>query len=265
MTMSPPRFLKAQPRFFTSALAGALIWSFLPHGWRISTRLLVAWDCATGLYLILATVMMARSDREQVRSRAALQDEGQILILLLAAITALISLGGTMAEMAAAKAHRGDGGWQHIALAGLTVLLSWTFAHTIFAIHYAHEYFAGPEDAMEEGLEFPGRQPPDYWDFVYYSFVIGTATATADVNVTSRNMPQNHDAALRVRLLLQHNHPRADGQRRGRVLLTERVDDAIAPVWNDRRVAYFGRIDRSKLGSIRFGVVGPKRNAPLGS
>ena len=57
MTMSPLRFLKAQPRFFTSALAGALIWLFLPHDWRSSTRLLVAWDCATALYLILATVM----------------------------------------------------------------------------------------------------------------------------------------------------------------------------------------------------------------
>ena len=87
-----------------------------------------------------------------------------------------------MAEMAAAKTLKGDGGWQHIALAGLTVLLSWTFAHTIFAIHYAHEYFAGPEDAMEEGLEFPGHEPPDYWDFIYYSFVIGTASATADGN-----------------------------------------------------------------------------------
>jgi uncharacterized membrane protein len=188
MTMSPLRFLKAQPRFFTSAVAGVLIWSFLPHDWRRSTRLLVAWDCATGLYLILATVMMARSNLERVRNRAALQDEGQILILLLAAITALISLGGTMAQMAAAKTLKSDGGWQHIALAGLTVLLSWTFTHTIFAIHYAHQYFGGPEDAMEEGLEFPGHVPPDYWDFVYYSFVIGTAAATADVNVTSKNM-----------------------------------------------------------------------------
>ncbi len=186
--MSPLRFFKARPRFFICALASALIWFYLPYDWRRSTRLLVAWDCATGLYLILATIMMARSNTEQVRYRAALQDEGQILILLLAAITALISLGGTMAEMAAAKKFNGNGGWQHIALAGVTVLLSWTFAHTIFAIHYAHEYFAGPEDAMEGGLEFPGNKPPDYWDFVYYSFVIGTAAATADVNVTSKNM-----------------------------------------------------------------------------
>ena len=46
----------------------------------------------------------------------------------------------------------------------------------------------GPEDELSEGLEFPGHEPPDYWDFVYYSFIIGTACATADVNVTSKNM-----------------------------------------------------------------------------
>jgi uncharacterized membrane protein len=188
MNMNPVRFLKAQPRFFTSALVGILLWIFLPHEWRRSARLLMAWDGAAGLYLTLAVVMMSRSSTDRIRYRAGLQDEGQVLILILAAITAMISLGGTMAEMAAAKSLKGDGGWQHIALAGLTVLLSWTFAHTIFAIHYAHEYFAGSEGDLAEGLEFPGHEPPDYWDFVYYSFVIGTATATADVNVTSKNM-----------------------------------------------------------------------------
>jgi uncharacterized membrane protein len=186
--MNPVKLLQAQPRFFTSALVGALLWFLVPRDWRPSTRLLVAWDCASGLYLILAVVMMVRSNIARIRYRAALQDEGQLLILGLAAITALISLGGTMTEMAAAKALKNNDGWQHVALAGLTVLLSWTFAHAIFAIHYAHEYFSGPEDRLAEGLEFPGHEPPDYWDFMYYSFVIGTACATADVNVTSKNM-----------------------------------------------------------------------------
>ena len=172
--MNPINFFKAQPRFFTSAVAGIILWSLLPSAGRVSTRLLAAWDGATGLYLVLATAMMARSSMEQMRLRAA--------------VTALISLGGTMEEMAAAKSHKGFGGWQHVLLAAVTVLLSWTFAHTIFAIHYAHEYFAGPKDDMEKGLEFPGYESPDYWDFLYYSFVIGTASATADVNVTSKNM-----------------------------------------------------------------------------
>jgi uncharacterized membrane protein len=68
------------------------------------------------------------------------------------------------------------------------VLLSWTFTHTIFAIHYAHEYYEGSDDGVAKRLKFPGDEKPDYWDFVYYSFVIGTACATADVNVTSKNM-----------------------------------------------------------------------------
>jgi uncharacterized membrane protein len=137
--MNPARLIKAQPRFFTAVVAGALLWLFLPHDWRASTRVLAAWDCATALYLILAVVMMVRANIDEIRYRAALQYEGQLLILGLAAITALISLAGTMAEMAAAKALEPHDGWRHIALAGLTVLLSWTFAHTIFAIHYAHE------------------------------------------------------------------------------------------------------------------------------
>jgi uncharacterized membrane protein len=93
-----------------------------------------------------------------------------------------------MVELALAKSLKVQGGWQHIALAGITVVLSWSFLHTMFAVHYAHEYYAGPEDEPGKGLEFPGHEPPDYWDFMYYSFVIGTACATADVNVTSRRI-----------------------------------------------------------------------------
>ncbi len=188
MRTNPLRLLKAQPRFFTAALLGALLWLLLPRDLHLSTRLLVAWDCATGLYLMLAVVMMARSNIDRIHYRAALEDEGQMVILGLTIITALISLGGIVAEMATAKTLKGHDEWQHVSLAGLTVLLSWTFTHTMFAIHYAHEYYEGPENELEEGLEFPGREPPDYWDFVYYSFVIGTACATADVNVTSKNM-----------------------------------------------------------------------------
>jgi uncharacterized membrane protein len=182
------KFLKAQPRFFTAVAVGGLLWLLLPRDWRASTRLLAAWDCATGLYLVMALVMMSRSNFDRIRYRAALQDEGQFVILGLTSITALISLGGIVAEMATAKSLKGHDEWSHVALVGLTVLMSWTFTHTIFAIHYAHEYFVGPENELAEGLEFPGNEPPDYWDFVYYSFVIGTACATADVNVTSKNM-----------------------------------------------------------------------------
>ena len=188
MRANPVKLLQAQPRFFIAALVGALLWVLLPRDLRVSTRLLVAWDCATALYLIMALVMIAGSNINRIRYRADLQDEGQIVILGLTIVTAIISLGGIVAEMAAAKTLKGHSEWQHIAITGLTVLLSWTFMHMIFAIHYAHEYYAGPENELTAGLDFPGNEPPDYWDFVYYSFVIGTACATADINVTSKSM-----------------------------------------------------------------------------
>lgn len=188
MKTNPVRFLKAQPRFISSALVGILLWFLLPQDWLVSTRLLMAWDLATGLYLMLASAMMSRSDINEIRTRAAAQDEGQLIILGLTIITALVSLGGVVAVMANAKTLKDQGIWQHITLAGITVILSWTFMHAMFAIHYAHEYYDGSESEPVKGLEFPGKELPDYWDFIYYSFVIGTACATADVNVASKIM-----------------------------------------------------------------------------
>jgi uncharacterized membrane protein len=185
---NPLGFLGAQPRFFTAALAGLLLWLLLPASWPHSTRLLASWDGATLLYLGMALAMMLPPDIDRMRHRAAQEDEGQLVILGLTVVTAIISLGGIGVEMAVAKRATAGGAWPHVALAGVTVLLSWTFTHTIFAIHYAHEYYDAEEGGLAEGLEFPGDNQPDYWDFVYYAFVIGTACATADVNLTSKKM-----------------------------------------------------------------------------
>ena len=96
---NPVNFFKAQPRFLTAALAGVVVWFMVPQSWAPSTRLLVAWDCATGLYLMMALVMMLRSNTTKIRFRAAREDEGQLVVLGLTSITALISLGGIVAEM----------------------------------------------------------------------------------------------------------------------------------------------------------------------
>ncbi len=188
MRTNPLRLFRAQPRFFSSVLVGTILWFLLPQAWSSSTRLLVAWDFATGLYLVLATTMVARSDIERIRSRAAAEDEGQFVILGLTIVTALVSLVGVMFVMATAKSLKGHESALHIALAVSTVLLSWTFLHTMFAIHYAHEYYDAKGSQTLTSLEFLDTDQPDYWDFVYYSFVIGTACATADVNIRSRMM-----------------------------------------------------------------------------
>jgi uncharacterized membrane protein len=66
-----------------------------------------------------------------------------------------------------------------------TVVLSWTFTHIVFTLHYANIYYRPNEEGTAGGLEFPGKRAPDYRDFVYYAFVIGCAAQTGDVNTTS--------------------------------------------------------------------------------
>src|SRR4029079_18445221 len=70
----------------------------------------------------------------------------------------------------------------------VTIALSWAAVHTTFALHYAHEFYRG---AQPGGLQFPsGDQPEDvdYWDFVYFSFVIGMTAQVSDVGITDRTI-----------------------------------------------------------------------------
>ena len=173
------RAVRSRPRLFLAILLGAAIGALLPADWRIATRSLAAWDVALGLYLVLAFRLMANCDVNRIKRRAAHQDEGRFTILVLVVASALASLLAILAELGGANREPA-----HLALAAITILLSWAFTHAIFAIHYAHEYY-GENAHKGGGLNFPGEAPPDYWDFVYFSFVVGMTSQVSDVAVTS--------------------------------------------------------------------------------
>ena len=178
---SPIRVVRARPRLFLSAVAGLVVIAVSLTVWRPTTCLLLGWDVGVGLYLILASVMMARSDIHRIRRRAALQDEGATVVLVLTVAAAVASVAAIMVELGLAAGHRPF----ELVVALLTIALSWAFIHTVFALHYAHEYY-GDGDGLGGGLGFPGEDPPDYWDFVYFSFVIGMTSQVSDVAVTRR-------------------------------------------------------------------------------
>jgi uncharacterized membrane protein len=68
------------------------------------------------------------------------------------------------------------------------VALSWLLVQFIFALHYAHEFYAPGADQQRGGLAFPGNEAPDYWDFVHFAVVIGVAAQTADIAFTSKTL-----------------------------------------------------------------------------
>jgi uncharacterized membrane protein len=115
-----------------------------------------------------------------------MQDEGRNLVLIFAIAAVVISIDVILVwlsgETGAARPPARD-----LALVFITIPLSWVFIHTIFMLHYAHEYYAEHRGAGG-GLRFPGDEQPNYWDFVYFAFGVGMAAQVADVAVTSKPM-----------------------------------------------------------------------------
>ena len=181
----PVRIVRARPRLFSSLgvfVAIAAILSAVTT-WRLSPRLLVGWDIGIGLYLVLAFHMMAGSDAHDIRRRAAGQDDGKFAMLVLTVAAALASLAAIVAELGSTLKGGGRQPTQ-LVLAITTIVLSWAFIHTMFALHYAHEFY---DDEGGGGLRFPGPdEEPDYWDFMYFSFVIGMTSQVSDVGVTCK-------------------------------------------------------------------------------
>lgn len=180
------RIIRTRPRLFLSALLGLIIIGFLfvTCDWRTATKLLVGWDIGIGLYLILAFTLMARSDVHRIRRRAANQDEGGIAMLVLTVAAAAASLAAIFAELGTVAGETRQPG--QLILATATVVLSWAFIHSIFALHYAHEFYGEGRDHQTGGMAFPEEHDPDYWDFTYFAFTIGMCAQVSDVTVSSK-------------------------------------------------------------------------------
>ena len=186
----PIRLLLSRPRLLLSLVVGLVTFFCLQDSvvQLVVTRAIVGWNVGAILYLVLAMKMMFWSTHERMRTRALQHDEGRTVVLLLVVTAALVCIGAIVAELAVVKDLKGTVRYAHIVLAALTLLTSWAFTQTMFAIHYAHDYYVTAMHGAHGGLEFPGGQPPDYGDFLYFSCVIGTSGQTADVSFTNRKM-----------------------------------------------------------------------------
>ncbi len=178
------RLARLHARLLISIGVGLIVTlALLATHWPLSTKLLTGWDVGVMLYLALTYWTMWGAPVAQIRRRAAIQDEGALALLVLSACAAIASLVAILAEVGNAQTGQG---WTNLAVGMGTILLSWLFVHTIFALHYAHEYYGERSDDQVGGLKFPGTQPPDYWDFLYFSFVVAMTSQVSDVAITSK-------------------------------------------------------------------------------
>ena len=165
----------------TAALPLPLIWQF---------RGLLGWSVGVAVYLALAWWLCERFDAKRTRERAQAQDEPSMVLFLLLLLATMACVSAIVIMMQQSKDLSGTQRTLHIAMSVIALIASWLFIQTMFTFHYAHLYYH--EEMQNEpdgpGLQFPGGLDPDYFDFLYYSHVVGMTSQVSDVQVTSREM-----------------------------------------------------------------------------
>jgi len=182
---------QARPRLFVAAAIGLAVAFAIPGIHNPSLRMVLGWDAGAAVFLALLLTMMMRATPASMRRRALAEDEARWAFLALMVGAAFFGLFVILGIMPEAKKAGGQTMLGLSLLSAATILLSWLVAHLTFAMHYAHEYFYEVEHGEQPGLDFPGvadeRGELDYWDFCYFSFVVGMTAQVSDVQVRTRH------------------------------------------------------------------------------
>lgn len=154
------------------------------------TALLCGWVVYCFTYLGLVSHLAHRLNASDTQRRARWEDPGAAMLFVLVMLAAMASLGAVAVAVEAGTQLRGASRAAHLVLVALSLMGTWLLIQSVFALHYARRYYrsSGHTDSHGAGLAFPGDQPPDYFDFFYFSAVIGMTSQVSDVVITDRPM-----------------------------------------------------------------------------
>jgi uncharacterized membrane protein len=184
------RRARAQIRFLIALAVGVAVALLAPFDERIP-RVLAGWNAGGWLYLVLVAIKMWRAEIGGIKREASIERESRIVVLVVVTLGSIFTMLALFAQLMALKSEHGLDRTVSVGLSVSTIFLSWLLIHTVFALYYAHEFHSeakGGSRGLGGGLKFPDDSTPDYLDFLYFSFVVGTTAQTSDVVVCSRAM-----------------------------------------------------------------------------
>ena len=170
--------------------AVVFLWPFAPDDLMVHAG--AAWLIGVVLFLGWTGYAVSGIPITQLRKRARQLDDSAWVISLLVVVAAVISLLALAMMLYGKEEAQGLLLALRLGLGGASLIASWLLIHTVLALHYAHLYYGDEsgdgKQADRKGLDFPGKGDPDYWDFFYYSFVIGMTCQVSDISIQSRGM-----------------------------------------------------------------------------
>lgn len=179
---------KVQIRLIVAVLIGLVVFWLVPLPDFID-RVLAGWNAAALLYVVLLLIMMMGAQVEGIKRQSTLEEESRTAVLIFTISGAIAMFIAIIAQLSALGKEHGPERAITFALAFATIIASWVLVQIVFAAYYAHEFHSEKRGRTDGGgIKFSGNAVPDYFDFLYFSFTIGTTNQTSDTGVTSRAM-----------------------------------------------------------------------------
>jgi uncharacterized membrane protein len=185
--------VRAHKRTFSGLVIGLVAYWLIgpPLGTSLhgGQRVIAAWDIGSLAFLLLCALWFITTPPSGMPANADAQQEGEWSVFAITLVGVSISFGAIIIGFANSKDLSEHMRELHVALVALTLLVSWMVMQATFAMRYAHEYYQRSDGAkIDGGLQFPSDDEPDYWDFTYFSVVLGMTFQVSDVQITSRKL-----------------------------------------------------------------------------
>lgn len=193
-TPTPHKLLTidAHYRLYISLAIAAITFFFIHTTLPLAGVILFTWSAFALTVIVLDWILLLTCHPKEVRRVAKLEDSSRTLIFVFVIGAALVSLVAILFLLKSDKHLSQVQITGHVFLSMASVVISWWLVHTIFSMRYAHLFYSTDPDGDKKkpigGLDFPGGEEPDYLDFVYFSFVLGTTFQVSDVEISSRHI-----------------------------------------------------------------------------
>jgi uncharacterized membrane protein len=157
-------------------------------------QFILAWSSFAFSILVLLWITILTAKPNEVRLIAKKQDSSRTIIFIFVLLAAFVSLFAVVLLLRILPDTKQAGYHYHVGFSIISVGLSWVLIHTIFAVRYTHLYYTYKMEEKDKdidhggGFMFTTSDAPDYFDFVYFSFVIGMTFQVSDIQITSRHI-----------------------------------------------------------------------------